>query len=79
MSFTAILHTTAGAVLEAAFLLGGVPARASGRDKRCAQLRKAEAQLDRAVRNHGRHSPQAKNRRRDLDRVGAQCNRGGKV
>ena len=68
------------AALLSALLLGVVPAQAYDRDDRCVQrIRKAEAQLDQAIRRHGRKSPQAEKRRRELHRVRDQCNRHGKL
>ena len=68
------------AALVGAVLLGVVPAQARDPDDRCAQrMRKAEAQLDNAVRKHGRHSRQAERRRQELNRVRDQCNRHGKL
>jgi hypothetical protein len=64
------------AALLGALLLGVVPAQARDRDDKCAQrIRKAEAQLDNAVRRHGRNSRQAEKRRRELERVRDQCGR----
>ena len=55
---------------------GVLPAQARDRDDWCAQrIRKAEAQLDNAVRKHGRNSRQAEKRRQELDRVRDQCGR----
>jgi hypothetical protein len=80
MSVTQGFRKTAQAALLLAPLLAVVPARARNRDDRCAQrIRKAEAQFETAVRKHGRHSRQAETRRRELDRVRAQCNHGGKL
>ncbi|MFI5112351.1 MAG: hypothetical protein ACHP9S_05985 [Terriglobales bacterium] len=63
------------AALLGALLLGVVPAQAD-RDDKCRQrIRKAEAQLDSAVRKHGRNSRQAEKRRQELDRVRDQCGR----
>jgi hypothetical protein len=67
------------AALLGTLLLGVIPAQAD-RDDRCRQrIRKAEAQLDSAVRKHGRNSRQAEKRRRELDRVRDQCNRRGRL
>ena len=46
-----------------------LPARAD-----CAKdIRKAEANLDKAIRKHGEHSPQAEQRRRELEEVRRRC------
>jgi len=52
------------------FLAGSaLPARAD-----CAKdIRKAEANLDKAVRKYGEHSPQAEQRRRELEEVRRRC------
>jgi len=63
------------AALLGALLLGVVPAQAD-RNDRCGQrIRKAEANLDVAVRRHGRNSRQAEKRRQELERVREQCGR----
>jgi len=57
------------AMLAGLFLAGSAPARAD-----CAKdIRKAEANLDKAVRKHGEHSPQAEQRRRELEDVRRRC------
>lgn len=57
-------------MLGGLFLAGSaLPARAD-----CAKdIRKAEANLDKAVRKHGEHSPQAEQRRRELEDVRRRC------
>ena len=59
-----------GATLAGLFLAGSaLPARAD-----CAKdIRKAEANLDKAVRKYGEHSPQAEQRRRELEEVRRRC------
>ena len=39
------------------------------------QVDRAEARLDRAIRRHGRHSYQARERRRDLRHIRERCRR----
>src|ERR1700759_2746821 len=56
--------------LMAAFFLTGsvVPVHAVDRDDKCEQkLRKAEENLNNAVRRHGEHSKQAEKKRHDLE------------
>jgi len=36
-------------------------------------IHKAEANLDKAIRKHGEHSPQAEQRRRELEEVRRRC------
>ena len=40
-----------------------------------AQIERAETRLERAIRRHGRHSYQARERRRDLRHVRDRCDR----
>jgi len=61
------------AALLGVLLLGVVPAQADRNDKCAQRIRKAEANLDSAVRKHGRNSKQAEKRRQELDRVREQC------
>ena len=58
------------AMLGGLFLAGSaLPARAD-----CAKdIRRAEANLDKAIRKHGEHSPQAEQRRRELEEVRRRC------
>ena len=58
------------AMLAGLFLAASaLPARAD-----CAKdIRKAEANLEKAVRKHGEHSPQAEQRRRELEDVRRRC------
>lgn len=39
------------------------------------RIHKAEMNLERAIRRHGLHSPQAERRRDQLERVRARCHR----
>ncbi len=66
------------AILAAFFLLSSpVPSRALDRDdERChRQVEKAERNLDKAIRRHGEHSPQAERRRRQLEEARERCHR----
>jgi hypothetical protein len=57
-----------------AFLMGASVVPSQARDNDCEQrVRKAEQNLDKAVRKHGEHSRQAEQRRRDLERERAAC------
>lgn len=67
------------AALLGALLLGVVPAQAERVDRCRQRIHKAEANLDVAVRRHGRHSRQAEKRRMELERVRDQCNRRGRL
>ena len=57
---------------SALLLFGSITAAADNCDRR---IRKAEDQLQQAVRRHGEHSRQAENKRRDLERARASCHR----
>lgn len=62
------------AMLGASFLAGtAAPARADRDDKCRNDIRKAEENLDKAVRKHGEHSKQAEDRRRQLEEVRRRC------
>jgi hypothetical protein len=63
------------AALLGALLLGVVPAQADRYDNCRQRIRKAEINLDNAVRRHGRNSRQAEKRRMELERVREQCGR----
>lgn len=64
------------------FLAGAVPARALDRDhdrddRKCEkQIRKAEDNLQRAIRKHGERSRQAEQRRHQLEEARERCHRG---
>lgn len=60
-------------------LLLGVckPAQAVDRDDRCErQVRKAEVNLQNAIRRHGEHSRQAESRRHQLEEARERCHHG---
>lgn len=57
------------AMLATSLAGAAVPARADCRG----DIRKAEANLDKAIRKHGEHSPQAEERRRQLEEVRRRC------
>ena len=60
------------------FAAGTVPAGARDRDDRCEkQVRKAEQDLDKAVRKHGEHSRQAEQKRHQLEEARERCHHGG--
>lgn len=62
------------AMLGASLLAGvATPARADRDDKCQRDIRKAEQNLEKAVRKHGEHSSQAEQRRRQLDEVRERC------
>lgn len=62
------------ALIVFGFAAGAVTARAVDRDDRCEkQVRKAEQNLDKAVRKHGEHSRQAEQRRHDLEEARERC------
>jgi len=66
----AIGKTMLGVMLGVTLLAGAAtPARADCRN----DIRKAEANLDKAVRKHGEHSRQAEQRRRELEEVRRRC------
>ena len=65
------------------FLVGAVPARALNadrdhdRDRKCEQrIRKAEFNLDKAIRRHGPGSRQAERRRQELEEARERCHHG---
>ncbi len=63
-------------ILVVAFLGGSaLPAKALDRDdERChRQVEKAERNLNKAVRRHGEHSPQAERRRHELEEARERC------
>ena len=65
------------AVFMAAIFLftGAVPVRALDRDdEKChRRVEQAERNLDKAVRRHGEHSPQAEQRRHQLEEARERC------
>jgi len=66
------------ALVVAGFLAGSVPALAMGRDhdrdRRCEQrIRKAENNLQNAIRKHGDRSRQAERRRHELEEAREHC------
>lgn len=70
-----IIRKTVAAVVAAASLLA-VPAFAKVHRDKCEQkVRKAEANLNNAVRKHGERSRQAEQKREQLERVRATCHR----
>jgi hypothetical protein len=70
MSLKKVLGKMTFCAMLAASVAGvAVPARADCRN----DIRKAEANLDKAIRKHGEHSPQAEERRRQLEEVRRRC------
>jgi len=71
MSLKKVFAKTMLFVMLGASLLAGtaVPARADCRN----DIRKAEENLQKAVRKHGEHSRQAEERRRQLEEVRRRC------
>jgi len=63
------------AMAMGAFLLAGSVAPASAYSNCEQRIRKAERNLERAIRRHGLHSIQAEQRRDQLERVRARCHR----
>jgi hypothetical protein len=63
------------AILAALFLVGSaVPSQALDRDDKCErQVQKAEANLQKAIRRHGEHSPQAEQKRHQLEQARERC------
>lgn len=55
------------------FVAAAPPAHADDRSKCQHAVEKAEANLDRAIHDHGDHSPQAEDRRRDLNAERQHC------
>jgi F0F1-type ATP synthase epsilon subunit len=75
MSVKTIL--TASVMAGALFAGAAVPATAVDRRERCEQkVRKAEDNLQKAVRRHGEHSRQAEQKRDALERARANCRDG---
>lgn len=75
MSMTRVLGKAVLSAALGASLLAGVamPAHAD-RDDRCRRdIRKAEENLNKAVRKHGERSRQAEERRRQLEGVRRRC------
>jgi len=72
MSLKKVLGKTMLCAMLGASLLAGVPTtvRADNCDR---DIRKAEQNLEKAVRKHGEHSKQAEQRRRELDEVRRRC------
>ena len=70
-----IRKTLAAAILAALLLgVGVVPSQARDREDKCEQrVRKAETNLEKAVRRHGEHSRQAEQRRREVEQARAKC------
>lgn len=55
------------------FLASPTPVHADDREKCQHAIEKAEANLDRAIHDHGEHSHQADDRRRDLNAERQRC------
>ena len=74
--FYMIRRTGLAVLLGASLLLGAsavAHAQPDGRVRCERRIRRAEANLDGAIRRHGEHSPQAERRRRELAEVRAHC------
>jgi len=66
--------TVLGALLCVSLLTGGAIPASADRDDRCRRdIRKAEQNLDKAVRKHGERSRQAEQRRHQLEEVRERC------
>jgi len=64
----------AAALLSVLLLFVAVPPSHADDRERCQQrIEKAEARLDEAIRKHGENSPQANDRRRDLNAERERC------
>jgi len=64
------------AVVVLGFLAGSVPARAmdGSYERRCEErIRRAEANLNHAIRKHGERSRQAEKRRHELEEARERC------
>jgi ribulose kinase len=75
MSLRKMFGKTMLCAMLGASLLAGVatPARADRDDKCRRDIRKAEQNLEKAVRKHGERSRQAEQRRRQLEEVRERC------
>jgi ribulose kinase len=75
MSLRKMFGKTMLCAMLGASLLAGVatPARADRDDKCRNDIRRAEQNLEKAVRKHGEHSEQAEQRRRQLEEVRERC------
>jgi len=75
MSLRKMFGKTMLCAMLGASLLAGVatPARADRDDKCRNDIRKAEQNLEKAVRKYGEHSEQAEQRRRQLEEVRERC------
>jgi hypothetical protein len=76
MSLKKMFAKTIFCALLAMTLLAGLatPARADDRDDKCKRdIHRAEENLEKAVRKHGEHSPQAEDRRHQLEAVRERC------
>ena len=68
---TAVAAIALGALFL--FVAAAPPARADDHSKCQHAIEKAEANLDKAIHDHGEHSPQADGRRRDLNAERQRC------
>jgi hypothetical protein len=68
---TAVAAIAMGALFL--FVAAAPPARADDHSKCQHAIEKAEANLDKAILDHGEHSPQADGRRRDLNTERQHC------
>lgn len=75
MSLRKMFGKTMLSAMLGASLLAGVatPARADRDDKCRHDIRKAEQNLEKAIRKHGERSRQAEQRRRQLEEVRERC------
>jgi TolA-binding protein len=75
MSLRKMIGKTVFCTMVGASLLAGVatPARADRDDACRRQVRKAEENLEKAVRKHGQRSKQAEQRRRQLEETRERC------
>ena len=65
--------TGVAAVLLTGFLMLGSILPAQARDNCEKRIHRAEQNLNKAIRRHGEHSSQARNRRRQLEEAREQC------
>ena len=79
MSLNEVFGKTMLCAALVAYSLAGVatPARADREDACRRQIRKAEENLEKAVRKHGEQSRQAEERRRQLEEIRECCRTGG--
>lgn len=62
------------ALIILGFTAGTIPAKAYGDDEKCEKkIHKAEEKLEKAIQKHGEHSPQAEEKRHQLEETRERC------